>query len=87
MLVPKAIKTAAVKSLLSRYTAYGIPLALLGGWMRFSLLDCSSPFCLLLIEYLYFFQHVERMDIYRMARRVLMAEVSGGLVRGRPRLG
>ena len=31
--------------------------------------------------------HVERMDEYRMARRVLMAEVSGGRVRGRPRLG
>ena len=30
---------------------------------------------------------MERMDKYRMARRVLMAEVSGGLVRGRPRLG
>ena len=30
---------------------------------------------------------VERMDEYRMARRVLMAEVSGGQVRGRPRLG
>ena len=27
------------------------------------------------------------MDDYRMARRVLMAEVSGGRVRGRPRLG
>ena len=26
------------------------------------------------------------MDEYRMARRVLMAEVSGGRVRGRPRL-
>ena len=33
------------------------------------------------------FGHVERMDDYRMARRVLMAEVSGGQVRGRPRLG
>ena len=33
------------------------------------------------------FGHVERMDEYRMARRVLMAEVSGGRVRGRPRLG
>ena len=33
------------------------------------------------------FGHVERMDEYRMARRVLMAEVSGGLIRGRPRLG
>ena len=33
------------------------------------------------------FGHVERMDVYRMARRVLMAEVSGGRVRGRPRLG
>ena len=33
------------------------------------------------------FWHVERMDDYRMARRVLMAEVSGGRVRGRLRLG
>ena len=33
------------------------------------------------------FGHVERMDEYRMARRILMAEVSGGRVRGRPRLG
>ena len=33
------------------------------------------------------FGHVERMDEYRMARRVLMAEVSGGWVRGGPRLG
>ena len=33
------------------------------------------------------FGHVERMDDYRMSRRVLMAEVSGGRVRGRPRLG
>ena len=33
------------------------------------------------------FGGVERMDEYRMARWVLMAEVSGGLVRGRPRLG
>ena len=33
------------------------------------------------------FRHVERMDDYRMARRVLMAEVSGGRVRGRPTLG
>ena len=33
------------------------------------------------------FGHVERMDDYRIARRVLMAEVSGGWVRGRPRLG
>ena len=31
--------------------------------------------------------HVERMDDYRMARRMLMAEVSGGRVRVRPRLG
>ena len=29
------------------------------------------------------FGHVERMDEYRMPRRVLMAEVSGGQVRGR----
>ena len=33
------------------------------------------------------FGHVERMDEYRIARMVLMAEVSGGWVRGRPRLG
>ena len=33
------------------------------------------------------FGHVKRMDEYRLARRVLMAEVSGGRVRGRPRLG
>ena len=33
------------------------------------------------------FGHVERIDEYRMARRVLMAEVSGGGVRGRPGLG
>ena len=32
------------------------------------------------------FEHVERMDEYRFARRVLMAEVSGWWVRGRPRL-
>ena len=31
--------------------------------------------------------HVERMNEYRVARRVLMAEVSGGQVRVRPRLG
>ena len=28
-----------------------------------------------------------KIDEYRMARRVLMVEVSGGRVRGRPRLG
>ena len=33
------------------------------------------------------FGQVERMYEYRMARRVLMAEVSGGRERGRPRLG
>ena len=33
------------------------------------------------------FGHVEIMDDYRVARRVLMAEVSGERVRGRPRLG
>ena len=32
------------------------------------------------------FGQVERMDEYRMAIRVLMAEVSGGRVRRRPRL-
>ena len=31
--------------------------------------------------------HVEKMYEYRIARRVLIAEVSGGRVRGRPRLG
>ena len=30
---------------------------------------------------------MERINEYRKARRVLMAEVSGGRVRGRPRLG
>ena len=33
------------------------------------------------------FGHMERLDDYRMARRVLMAEVSGGRVRGRLKLG
>ena len=33
------------------------------------------------------FGHVEKMDEYLMARRVLMVEVNGGRVRGRPRLG
>ena len=33
------------------------------------------------------FEHVERMDEYRKARRVLMAKVSGRRVRGKPRLG
>ena len=32
------------------------------------------------------FGHVERMNEYCMARRVLMAKVSVGQVRGRPRL-
>ena len=31
--------------------------------------------------------HVERMEDHRMVRRVMIAEVSGGRVRGRPRLG
>ena len=33
------------------------------------------------------FGNMERVDEYRTARRVLMAEVSGGWVRGRPMLG
>ena len=33
------------------------------------------------------FGHVERMDKYRLVRRVLMAEESGGRVQGRPMLG
>ena len=32
------------------------------------------------------FGHVERMEEYRMATMVLMAELSGGRVRDRPRL-
>ena len=32
------------------------------------------------------FEHVERMDENRMARKVLMAEISGGRVRGRLKL-
>ena len=39
------------------------------------------------LRLLRWFGHVERMDEYRMIRRVLMADVSGGRVRGRPRLG
>ena len=38
------------------------------------------------LRVLRWFGHVERMDDYRMARRVLMAKVSGGWVRGRLRL-
>ena len=33
------------------------------------------------------FGHVDRMDDYRMAIRVLMAEIGGERARGRPRLG
>ena len=33
------------------------------------------------------FGHVERMDEYHMARRVLMAKIIGGWVRGRQRSG
>ena len=33
------------------------------------------------------FGHVERKDEYSIARRVFMADVSGGWVRGRPMLG
>ena len=33
------------------------------------------------------FGYVERMDEYRMARRMLIAEVNGGRVQGRPMLG
>ena len=33
------------------------------------------------------FGHVKRMDEYRTAKRVLMAGVRGGRVRGRPRVG
>ena len=33
------------------------------------------------------FGHIERMDEFRMARRVLIVDVRGGWVRGRPGLG
>ena len=33
------------------------------------------------------FGHLERMDESRLTRRVMTAEVSGGRVRGRPRIG
>ena len=36
---------------------------------------------------LIWFWHVERMDDHRIARRVLMADVSGRWARGRQRLG
>ena len=39
------------------------------------------------LRVLRWFGHVERMDEFRMARRVLMADGCGGRVRGRPRLG
>ena len=39
------------------------------------------------IRVLRWFGHTERMDEYCIARRVLMADVSGGRVWGRPRLG
>ena len=39
------------------------------------------------LRVLRWFGHVERMDEYRMARRVLRVEVIEGRVRGRPRLG
>ena len=35
----------------------------------------------------WFGHNVERMEEHRMARRMMMAEVSGGRVRGRRRLG
>ena len=39
------------------------------------------------LRVLRWFGRVERMGEYRMARRMLMAKVSGGRVRGRQRLG
>ena len=39
------------------------------------------------LHYTLWFWHVETMYVYRLARRVLMAEVSGERVRGRPRFG
>ena len=41
-------------------------------------MDCQNPFCHSTLK--------ERMDEYRMARRVLTAELSRGRLRGRPRL-
>ena len=47
----------------------------------------TPPWCRdkVMVYYCYFLDglHVKRIDEYRMARRVLMAEVSGGRVRGR----
>ena len=39
------------------------------------------------LRVLRWFGHMERMDEYHMARRVLMASVDGGQVQGRPRRG
>ena len=39
------------------------------------------------LSVLRWFGHAERMDEYRMTTRLLMANVSGVRVRGRPRLG
>ena len=39
------------------------------------------------IRVLRWFGYVERMDEYRMASSVLIADVSGGRVQGKPRLG
>ena len=55
--------------------------------MRIVVFDRFSALAICLIVIVIKFFYVERMDEYRMARRVLMAEVSGGQVRGRPRLG
>ena len=38
------------------------------------------------LRVLRWFGHVQRMDQYRMTLRALLAEVSEGLVRGKPRL-
>ena len=59
------------------------------------LLDCKSSYTGIEREFasrvdqgvLRWFVHVENMDEHYTARRVMMSEVSGGRVRGRPRLG
>ena len=59
----------------------GIKRCVLESWNRKGVSELSNQ------RVLRWFGHVERMDEYRMARWVLMAEVSGRRERGRPRLG
>ena len=60
-------------------------------WIELEIKRCTGELAgierELVSRVLRWFGHVERMDEYHMARRVLMAEVSGGRVRGRLTLG